>query len=42
MIERFELFTTTIGQIYKNLQRIKMQEMAEFQLREPMSCACLN
>lgn len=33
MIERFELFTTTIGQIYKNLQRIKMQEMAEFQLK---------
>lgn len=33
MIERFELFATTIGQIYKNLQRIKMQEMAEFDLK---------
>ena len=33
MIERFELFSTTISQIYKNLQRIKMQEMAGFHLR---------
>lgn len=33
MIERFELFTTTITQIYKNLQRIKMQEMADLELR---------
>ena len=33
MIERFELFTTTITQIYKNLQRIKMQEMSEFDLK---------
>ena len=33
MIDRFELFTTTITQIYKNLQRIKMQEMSGFELR---------
>ena len=33
MIGRFELFTTTITQIYKNLQRIKMQEMSGFELR---------
>ena len=33
MINRFELFTTTITQIYKNLQRIKMQEMSGFELR---------
>ncbi|MGN0153545.1 MAG: MarR family winged helix-turn-helix transcriptional regulator [Lachnospiraceae bacterium] len=33
MIERFELFTTTISQIYKNLQRIKMKEMTEFHLK---------
>ncbi len=33
MIERFELFTTTITQIYKNLQRIKMLEMTEFNLK---------
>ena len=33
MIDRFELFTTTITQIYKNLQRIKMQEMSDFELR---------
>ncbi|MBO5470710.1 MAG: MarR family transcriptional regulator [Lachnospiraceae bacterium] len=33
MINRFELFATTITQIYKNLQRIKMQEMSGFELR---------
>lgn len=33
MTERFELFTTTINQIYKNLQRIKMLEMTEFNLK---------
>ena len=33
MIDRFELFATTITQIYKNLQRIKMQEMSGFELR---------
>ncbi len=33
MIERFELFTTTITQIYKNLQRVKMIEMADLKLR---------
>lgn len=35
MIKRFELFTTTITHIYKNLQRIKLQEMTdiEFDLR---------
>lgn len=33
MITRFELFTTTITQIYKNLQKIKMQEMADLELR---------
>lgn len=33
MIERFEVFTTTISQIYKSLQRIKMQEMSEFHLK---------
>ena len=29
MLERFELFATSITQIYKNLQRVKMQEMAD-------------
>lgn len=29
MITRFELFTTTITHIYKNLQRIKLQEMTD-------------
>lgn len=33
MITRFELFTTTITQIYKNLQKVKMQEMADLELR---------
>ena len=33
MIERFEQFTTTITQIYKNLQKVKMQEMADLDLR---------
>lgn len=33
MITRFEIFTTTITQIYKNLQKIKMQEMADSELR---------
>lgn len=33
MIDRFELFTTTITQIYKNLQKIKSHEMTEFQLK---------
>ncbi len=33
MITRFEIFTTTITQIYKNLQKIKMQEMADLELR---------
>ena len=33
MINRFELFATTITQIYKNLHRIKMQEMSGFELR---------
>lgn len=33
MIERFEQFTTTITQIYKNLQKVKMQEMADLELR---------
>ena len=28
MLDRFELFATTITQMYKNLQRVKMQEMA--------------
>lgn len=31
MLERFELFATTITQIYKNLQRVKMQEMSDIQ-----------
>ncbi len=33
MIERFELFVSTITQIYKQLQRVKMQEMADSDLR---------
>ncbi|MDD5949639.1 MAG: MarR family winged helix-turn-helix transcriptional regulator [Lachnospiraceae bacterium] len=33
MTDRFELFVTTITQIYKNLQRIKSHEMAEFDLK---------
>lgn len=33
MIDRFEIFTTTITQIYKNLQRVKMLEMADHELR---------
>ncbi len=33
MITRFELFSTTISQIYKNLQKVKMQEMADLELR---------
>lgn len=33
MITRFELFTTTITQIYKNLQKVKMQEVADLELR---------
>jgi len=33
MITRFELFTSTITQIYKNLQKVKMQEMADLELR---------
>lgn len=31
--DRFELFTTTITQIYKSLQKIKSHEMTEFQLK---------
>ncbi len=33
MITRFELFSTTISQIYKNLQKVKMLEMADLELR---------
>lgn len=33
MITRFEQFTTTITQIYKNLQKVKMQEVADLELR---------
>lgn len=33
MIERFEKFCTAINQIHKNLQRIKMLEMTEFNLK---------
>lgn len=33
MIRRFELFTITISQIYKNLQRIKLQEMTQYNLK---------
>lgn len=33
MITRFEQFTTTITQIYKNLQKVKMQEVAGLELR---------
>ena len=33
MTERFELFTTLITQIYKNLQRIKNIEMNEFNMK---------
>lgn len=31
--DRFELFTTTITQIYKSLQKIKSHEMTELQLK---------
>ena len=33
MTSRFELFCTTINQIHKNLQRIKLKEMEEFGLK---------
>ena len=33
MIERFDIFTTTITQIYKSLQRIKNREMTEVNLK---------
>lgn len=33
MTKRFELFCTTINQIHRNLQRIKLKEMAEFGLK---------
>lgn len=33
MLDRFNLFTTTITELYKNLQRIKNREMAGFGLK---------
>ena len=33
MTRRFELFCTTINQIHRNLQRIKLKEMEEFGLK---------
>lgn len=33
MIERFDIFTTTITQIYKSLQKIKNREMTEVNLK---------
>ncbi len=33
MTQRFELFCTTINQIHRNLQRIKLKEMEEFGLK---------
>lgn len=33
MTKRFELFYTTINQIHRNLQRIKVKEMEEFGLK---------
>ncbi len=33
MIKRFDMFTTSITQIYKSLQRIKNREMTEFNLK---------
>jgi DNA-binding MarR family transcriptional regulator len=33
MKDRFELFCTTINQIHRNLQRIKLKEMEEFGLK---------
>ena len=33
MIERFDMFTTTITQIYKSLQKIKNREMTELNLK---------
>lgn len=33
MINRFDIFVTTIARINRNLQRIKNQEMTEFQLK---------
>lgn len=33
MTNRFELFCTTINQIHKNLQRIKLKEMEQFGLK---------
>lgn len=33
MTKRFELFCTTINQIHRNLQRIKLKEMTEFGLK---------
>lgn len=33
MLNRFDMFTTSITQIYKSLQRIKNREMTEFNLK---------
>ncbi len=33
MVDRFELFTTTITKIYRCLQKIKTEEMREFNLK---------
>lgn len=33
MIQRFNMFTTLITQVYKSLQRIKNREMTEFSLK---------
>lgn len=33
MLNRFDMFTTSITQVYKSLQRIKNREMTEFDLK---------
>ncbi|MCM1307372.1 MAG: MarR family winged helix-turn-helix transcriptional regulator [Butyrivibrio sp.] len=33
MLNRFDMFTTSVTQIYKSLQRIKNREMTEFNLK---------
>lgn len=39
MKERFETFTVLIGRIYRNIRKIKNQEMADYDLRSPhISC----